>query len=489
MVMLRNVLRYLNPVEHLGHTHYSFLFPLFFTLFTWVLSEFFAYVVVRDPMIVGLYVIYISAALIIYFAFRDGIRGGVVSTLVTVGYYFYIIDTRNYTGDQFKTGIETSIVLGLMYLTISGVIGWLKQKIDTLIEQEADEKKRLQTIIAQLPVGVMITDQEGRVVQTNKQLDRILGMTMSDGLVAGKDIIMPTIYKDKRITPSQSPLALTLSTGKPITDKEYFIKRPDGKHTHINVSASAIHNKRGKIIAAASIVSDITQQKELEARKDDFVNMASHELKTPVTSLKLYIDILAQWMQKYDDEKAKKTVKSIKNQTEKLQELISDLLDVSRLQTGKLNFNKEEFKLNELLRETVDDLQDTVKNKKINLEGKKVITVYGDKFRIYQVFTNLITNAAKYSPDRTDINVSIKSDAKKATVCVQDFGMGIAKQDQKKIFERLYQVTDPKEKTFSGLGMGLYISKEIIKRHRGSIWVESEKGKGSSFYFSLPLRK
>ncbi len=148
-----------------------------------------------------------------------------------------------------------------------------------------------------------------------------------------------------------------------------------------------------------------------------------------------------------------------------MKELVNDLLDVSRIQTGKLNFSKEKFKLNELIAETIDGLQGTTNNQPLLYKSKQSFEVFADKFRICQVLTNLITNASKYSPENTAIVI------------------------QAKIFERLYQVTDVTEKTFPGLGMGLYISKEIIKRHRGNIWVEGEKGKGSTFYFSLALAK
>ena len=134
-------------------------------------------------------------------------------------------------------------------------------------------------------------------------------------------------------------------------------------------------------------------------------------------------------------------------------------------------------------------LQSTTSSHKLILKSAPKIKVSADRFRIYQVLTNLITNAIKYSGDSTDIILNIKKDTGKAIISVQDFGIGIAKSEQKKVFDRLYQVTDPTEKTFPGLGMGLYISHEIIKRHKGKIWVEGEKGKGSTFFFTLPQAK
>lgn len=205
--------------------------------------------------------------------------------------------------------------------------------------------------------------------------------------------------------------------------------------------------------------------------------------------MKLYLDILlGQLSDPSQQEKAHKITKSIQYQTGRLQELVNDLLDVSRLQTGKLTFLKEEFRLDELIEQTVEELQGITKQHKIVVTSHTPTKVIADRFRIYQVFTNLITNAVKYSPPETEIIVSVKRGDGKAIVSVRDQGAGIAKDQHTKIFDRLYQVSDNEGKSRSGLGMGLYISREIIKRHHGAIWVESTKGKGSTFFFSLPLK-
>ena len=484
--MLNQALTYLNPIERLGVKRYSFVFPLIANLALIILSELYAYGIARDPMGVGVYIIFLNVAFIIYFAFRDGIRGGFISSVFSIVYYFYIIYTRHFKGAQFNSGIDTTIILGVLYFLLAGIIGWLKQTIDALIEREADEKRRLQAIVDQLPVGVLITDNNGRLTHRNKQIDAILGMKMPLGFRIGKDTLTNNTIDGKLINPSHAPLAQALAKGKSVVGKEFVFERSDKKHVFLQISSSPIYNKNGKIIAAASITNDITPLKEMEARKDDFVNMASHELKTPITSMKLYIDLLLKKLKTHEDERTVKTLNGIKYQTEKLQELVSDLLDVSRIQTGKLTFKKETFKINTLIEETVDGLQGMSPHN-INYITKTPVIVYADRFRIYQVLTNLITNAIKYSPGKEAIIIRLKRANGKAIVSIQDFGLGITKEEQSKIFERLYQVIDSKEKTFPGLGMGLYISKEIIKRHRGTIWVESTKGKGSTFYFSLPM--
>jgi signal transduction histidine kinase len=228
--------------------------------------------------------------------------------------------------------------------------------------------------------------------------------------------------------------------------------------------------------------------RESEARKDEFISMASHELKTPVTSLKGFTNILQRRLGKQGGDEQTLHYLSVMNaQLDKLSRLISELLDVSRIQTGKLAFQEEPFDLALLMHETVENLQAGTETHQILVESTGSVPVYGDKDRLGQVLINLLTNAIKYSPDADKVIVCVSNDQQAATVSVQDFGIGIAESHQQHIFERFYQVIDPTEKTYRGLGIGLYISSEIVKRHHGQLWVESKKGQGATFYMRLPV--
>lgn len=485
---MKRLLRYINPIAHLGVGRYSIAFPLIANLLLCIFSEAYAYGIARDPMAVGVYIVFLNVFFILYFAFRDGLRGGFISSAISILYYFYIIYTRHYTGQQFTSGIRTTIVLALLYFLIAFIIGWLKLRIDQLIEQEANEKIRLQTILQQLPVGAVVTDNTGRVTQANKQLGHILGVKVPVGYAVGKDAsLVQSIENNKPVGPTQSPLYLALKTGKSIVAKEFSIQRKDGKTAYIQISSSVIRDKKKKIIAAASIINDISQRKELERQKDDFLSMASHELKTPITSLKMFVELQSMQLKRKDPKKAKYFNDRISDQADRLKELTSDLLDVSRIQTGKLRFAMEKFDITGVIRDTVEGLAGTSKKHEIIFKNGKKILVKGDKYRIYQVLVNLITNAIKYSHGEEKIIVLVKLVKRNVVVSIEDFGIGIEKDQQRKIFDRLYQVSGSEEKTFPGLGLGLFISKEIIQRHRGRIWVESEKGKGSTFFFSLPV--
>ena len=382
----------------------------------------------------------------------------------------------------------------VVYATIAIIIGWLKQTLDLLIvsevkarEQAENGRLRLESVLEQLPVGVMLADAKSDTVQVNKHLESILGEKMTPSVPAKENSATVVNRQiNKSLLPSNWPITRALKHGEQVFAEELEIIKSHKKHIFLRVNATPIVNSAHQIIAAVSTLYDVTAEKEQEKRKDDFINMASHELKTPVTSMKLYLELLERRLEKKQDTTSLATLAKIQHQTSKLQELIGDLLDVSRIQTGKLLFKKEKFNLTTAVQETIEMLEDMSKGRHIIFSTKKKYPVLADRFRIYQVLTNLITNAIKYSPDDSKILIKISQPSSDLQVSVQDFGIGIAKDQLKKVFGRLYQVSDPTEKTFPGLGMGLYISKEIITRHKGKIWVESEKGKGSTFFFTLP---
>jgi signal transduction histidine kinase len=227
--------------------------------------------------------------------------------------------------------------------------------------------------------------------------------------------------------------------------------------------------------------------KEAIQIRDDFMSVASHELKTPLTSLTVYNQLLEKKLQDINEISLIETTRKMGFQIKNLTSLISDLLDLSRLQVDKLIFRMEKFDLNLAISEVVADIQTTTSRHTIVIEGHAEKYVYGDKNRIGQVLINLLTNAIKYSPESDKVIVYIENDnqTKKVIVKVQDFGVGIQKKFINRIFNRFYQVTDPIKKTFPGLGIGLFISQQIMKRHKNKIIVESTVSKGSIFSFAL----
>jgi len=226
------------------------------------------------------------------------------------------------------------------------------------------------------------------------------------------------------------------------------------------------------------------QVMESQQKKDEFIGIASHELRTPLTSVKAYLQVLDTIE---NNQPNKQYLHKALDNVNKLQQLIYDLLDVSKIQSGQLHLNINEFEIDSLIDETIAAFQIVSVHHKIIREGVAINqTVSADRQRIEQVLINLLSNATKYSPDAKEVIVYTEKTSSKLIIKVKDFGVGIAKEEQNKIFDRFYR-TKGMSVLISGFGLGLYICKDIITRHNGEIWVASE-GNGSAFYFSLPIK-
>ncbi len=251
--------------------------------------------------------------------------------------------------------------------------------------------------------------------------------------------------------------------------------------------ALPIRDEKGSIIRWFGTCTDIHEQKELQRHRDEFLGIASHELKTPVTSIKAYTQVLERSFRRRGDEKAADQLGKMDAQINRLNRLIADLLDVTKIQSGRLQFNEEDFDFNPLVGEVAEEVQRTTEQHTIEMKLGPEVRLHGDRERIGQVVANLLTNAIKYSPQADRVVVSSQAGQGEISLSIQDFGIGISQEKQPRVFEQFFRVSGTKENTFPGLGLGLYIASEIIKRQGGRIWLASEEGEGSTFSFALPL--
>ena len=329
--------------------------------------------------------------------------------------------------------------------------------------------------------GVLILDPTTqKILDANPFMEILLGYSREE--IIGKELFEIGLLKDK----STSQTMLQELQAQPSIRFEASLETKMATLAEIEVVAN-LYDEGEKFIIQCNI-RDITERKEIERRKDNFISMASHELKTPVTSLKGFTQVLQRRLKKQVDEESMRFLGIMDTQLNKLTKLISDLLDVSKMQQGKLDYQDELFDLNALVLEIAENLQAATSTHHLLIESTTTVQVYADRDRIGQVLLNLLTNAIKYSPDADRVIISTAKDQENAIVYVQDFGIGIAAYHHQQIFERFYQATDAEENPHPGLGMGLYICAEIIKRYQGCIKVESRKGHGSTFSFTLPLR-
>ena len=372
------------------------------------------------------------------------------------------------------------------------VITLLQQKANSL-EVEIAERKvaeealketeaRLRFITESMPQKIFTVQPNGAIDYFNPQWTEFTGLSFEEIRGWGWTQLIHPDDVEENIRSWQR----SIDTGEPFYFEHRF-RGADGVYRWHVTRAIPMRDAQGKIVTWIGSNTDIDEQKRLEERKDEFINMASHELKTPVTSLKGFTQVLQSRFKKRGDGETLRFLTIMDTQLNKLTKLINDLLDVSKMQHGKLDYREDLFDLNALVQEIVGNLQAGTSTHQLLIDGTTEVQVYGDRDRIGQVLINLLTNAIKYSPKADMVIVHISKDQENAIVSVQDFGIGIAAADHGQIFERFYQIPIAHSELSGGQGLGLTTVKMIVELHGGRVSVESIPGAGSTFKFTLPL--
>jgi two-component system CheB/CheR fusion protein len=335
-----------------------------------------------------------------------------------------------------------------------------------------------------IPVIAWTALPDGTINYFNQRFYEYAGVSPSEFLM---NDWMQVIHPDDRDKTAEQ-WNRAISSGM-VLDIEYRFKYApdDSYHWHYG-KGLPYRDEEGEIIAWFGTSTDIELQKKELEQKDEFISMVSHELKTPLTSLKGFTQLLMFTTKQDNNNLVDGYLETMNNQINKLTRLIADLLDITKSKAGELQFDNELFDFNELVKEIAGEMQLTTLKHSIELRLTTSVQINGDRNRIGQVITNLISNAIKYSPAADAVIVSTCNDNGMIILCVQDFGIGISRLQQTNLYSRFYRVLETSDAhTFPGMGLGLYISKNIIEKHEGKMWLESETGKGSKFYFSLMI--
>ncbi len=351
--------------------------------------------------------------------------------------------------------------------------------------RESEEKFRNMADL--IPDKITLANAEGQALYCNQSWRDYLGITEAEfcGLKI-KELAHPDEYEKVK-----TAIKDYFAKGKDV-ELEARVKDAAGDYKWHLVRARPMRDEQGTILSWITATTQIHKIKLEDKRKEDFLKMASHELKTPVTSIKGYAQLLLSMLKEKKAEELQgipliPSLERINNQVSRLTRLISEMLDLSRVEEGKLNLQKEIFSMNELVEHNVQDIKYSSKESQISIVQKDYFKVNGDMDRLGQVLINFITNAIKYSPDDKHIEVAVyKTKEGEGAVAVKDHGIGIAKSDIGYIFQRFYRVSGENEETYAGFGIGLYLAQEIIERHGGKIHVKSKIGEGSEFIFTLP---
>jgi PAS domain S-box-containing protein len=351
----------------------------------------------------------------------------------------------------------------------------LSKSQQTLKESE----KTLRFMINAIPQQVWTSMANGKLNYANQVMCNDLGQDLETLLVNGyRQYIHPD---DLLLTVEKWKFALQNATEFSV---ECRIRFKDNKYFwHLARAVPMLDTDGVKLWIGTN--TNIELQKANEQKKDDFISIASHELKTPLTSIKAFNQLI---LKTPEPEKLQRFATKTSEHISKLEWLINDLLDVTKINAGKMVYDMKPFNFKALLINCIDAIQQTTVTHKIDLVGKEEIIYNGDYVRLEQVIQNFLSNAVKYSPKANQVIVDFQVDKNNILVSVQDFGIGIAEKDFNKLFERYYRV-DNSAMHFDGIGLGLYISAEILKRHQGSFWIESQQDFGSTFYFRLPLAR
>jgi len=343
-------------------------------------------------------------------------------------------------------------------------------------------QERVQALMESSIMGIIVADGE-TIVEANNAFFQMTGYSreeMQCGLLSFPKIVTPEYaQRDQQVW---AEIAVSRQV-KPY-ETAYICK--DGRQLPILVGGVALAGHPSQTIG---FVLDNSARYELERRKEDFISMASHELKTPLTSLKLQTQLLSRQLAKQGDSRSVPVLSRMEEQVHHLERLVGELLDVSKIQSGKLEYLQELVDLDALLHAVAEIMQQVSATHTIIVRGSLDTSLIGDKCRLEQVFINLMSNAIKYSPAASTVEVDMCKNAETVMVNVRDQGMGIPQEQREKIFERFYRAFDASQKSIPGLGMGLYIVAEIIKSHGGTITVDSAIGKGSTFQVILPLKR
>ncbi len=344
--------------------------------------------------------------------------------------------------------------------------------------------KMLGMAVESTEMGVWFVDMKTHEFNPSVRLKALFGFYPEDDMTYEAAVA--------QIVSEYQPLVTKAVDAAANFGEKYDIEYPlrgfhDGKLRWVKGIGNFVLDNEDKPRYFTGVLLDITVHKQDEIRKNDFISMVSHELRTPLTSLQGYIQLLTSNAKKTDDTFSVIKLDKAHTQVKKMTALINGFLNVSRFEAGKIYLNEQEFEMNDLLNEIVKEITPTIANHNIVLLPGPPLSVKADRDKIGQVVNNYLSNAVKYSAQGKNIEISCKKLNSAIEVSVKDEGMGIKLQDQEKLFDRYYRIESIDTQTISGFGLGLYLSAEIIQRHRGKVWVESEVGKGSTFYFSLPL--
>jgi PAS domain S-box-containing protein len=363
---------------------------------------------------------------------------------------------------------------------------WALVRRDTLAL--ARSERRLARSLDALPDAVVVAEPSGRILYVNRAARGLLGLAGPDTLRDLEDYRTrwQLRYADGRPVPADDLVLARALRGEP-SSRDSLLRRGDGRDRLVTIVGAPVREDgEGPPSVAVAVLHDVTELRHLEAMRDEFLSTAAHELKTPVATIKGYVQLLQRWRDGNLAVREASALDVLERQCDRLNRIVQDLLQVSRQPHGGAPLSPRRFDLGELAEDVATRLG-TILKRRIVVERGGPAPVLADRDRIDQVLANLLDNAVKFSPGGEPVEVFVGTRPGEAVVSIRDRGIGIPAANRERIFERYYRAHAGTGRDYGGLGIGLHLGRQAVVRHGGRIWFESLEGKGTTFHVALPL--
>jgi PAS domain S-box-containing protein len=386
---------------------------------------------------------------------------------------------KPFTPDQLRIVVRRA----LERRTLQKETEFLRKERERSLRDIVTEKSRMKTIITSMGDGVLVCDKDSSIALTNPAANRML--KVSEELLLGKSVLEAPIPPDLASTIQDS----LFSTEKPYTSISQELILGESGEVYLRAHTSSVRDDLGEIMGSVTVLEDISHLKELDRMKSEFIAMVTHELRAPIAAVEQQLTVILNRIAGDLTEKQESLLSRAKERTNGLLTLIQDLLDLSKIEAGKMVQYKEPLSLRDVIQRVVDLMRVEAEKKKIDLQllvPREIPLINADRNSMEGVFTNLISNGIKYTSEGGKLCVTLSEEGSCVKVVVSDTGVGIKKEDLPRIFDRFYRVKTAETRQIIGTGLGLSIVKSILEAHLGLISVESEAGKGTSFTVLLP---
>ena len=372
----------------------------------------------------------------------------------------------------------------------------MRWNLKSAVEKLTAEEKKMTAIVNSIAEGLILVDSGNRVLHINPAAERLLNIS-ADSIdqditeIFQNDELIDIFEEDQRQTLQHKPTEQIPSKNEGLNlISEVTLARYD-EQLVLRIIASPFLDENGLILGTVYLFDDITREKEIDQMKSDFISLVSHELRTPLTSIIGFVSFILDGKAGAINDRQRNSLARVQRQSKRLAALINDLLDISRIESGRIQMDQAPVSILEIVTQRIEEIRPQADEKSIQLAlttPESVPNILGDEARMGQVFTNLIGNAIKFTPDNGEVNVKVEADGNLLHVEVIDTGPGIPPEERQKIFDKFYQLSDISTRQQGGSGLGLSISKSIVEAHGGKLWIDDgNQGKGSNFQFVLPL--